>query len=341
MKTHNRIRMIPFGQWLTNVTFVLAVVVSSGNLSAQNSRCDPNKVMTAESCAKCHVNEVQTWKKTPHFRTFDELGRRPEAKEICSKLGLRSVKRSDVCIDCHFTTKHINGKNKAVSGVSCESCHGASQDWIAIHNDYGPTGTKETESSAHAAERLSMSSEFGMNNTRNLYDIASNCFNCHTVPNEELVNVGGHKAGTEDFELVRFSQGQVRHNYLRTNGTANAQSEPARLRVMYIVGMMADLEYSTRATARATEKSTFGTKVANRAARTAVKLFEVQQKINDPHVEAALQAFAQAELKINNGESLSQIADQIKSAGQSFSSLADGARLSMIDPLLPNPSEYK
>ena len=117
---------------------------------AQNTRCDPNKVMTAEACAKCHINEVQTWKKTPHFQTFDQLGRRPEAQEICSKLGLRSAKRSDVCIDCHFTTRQINGRNKPISGISCESCHGASQDWLKVHNDYGgPTATRETESDAH------------------------------------------------------------------------------------------------------------------------------------------------------------------------------------------------
>ena len=329
--------------WQVAFAITTLVCAISPDMSfAQNTRCDPSKVMTAAACAKCHVSEVQTWKSTPHFRTFDELGRRPEAKEICSKLGLRSVKRSDVCIDCHFTTKHINGKNKAVSGVSCESCHGASQDWLEVHNDYGgPTATKESESPQHASQRLQMSSQYGMNNTRNLYDIASSCFNCHTVANEELVNVGGHKAGTEDFELVRFSQGQVRHNFLRTGGTANATSEPDRLRVMFVVGLIADLEYSTRATAQATEKSTFGIKVANRAARTAVKLFEVQQKIKDPNVEAALQAFAQAELRINNAQALTEIADQVKSAGQAFSAQADGARLSSIDPLLPNPSEYK
>lgn len=324
------------------LSFTILIVLSSRLAIGQNTRCDPNKVMTAEACAKCHVNEVQTWKGTPHFRTFKELGRRPQAKEICSKLGLRSVKRSDVCIDCHFTTQHINGKNKAVSGVSCESCHGASQDWLGTHNDYGgPTATKETESAEHAIQRLQESSEYGMRNTRNLYEIASSCFNCHTVPNEELVNVGGHMAGTEDFELVAYSQGQVRHNFLRTGGTSNAQSEPGRLRIMYVVGLMADLEYSTRATGKATEKSTFGTKVANRAARTAVKLFEVQQKIQDPNVESALQAFAQAELKINNSESLNEIADQIKSAGQAFSAQANGERLTAVDRMLPNPSQYK
>lgn len=309
---------------------------------AQNDRCDPAKVVTAEACAKCHVNEVQTWKQTPHYRTFAELGRRPEAAEICQKMGLRSVKRSDVCIDCHFTSQAVRGRNKPVSGISCESCHGAAQDWINVHNDFGgPTATKATESIAHTRARFEASVEFGMRNTRNLYSIASSCFNCHTVPNEELVNVGGHLAGSDDFELVSWSQGQVRHNFLRVGGQANATSDPERLRVMFVVGLIADLEYSTRATAKASTKSTYGTKVANRAARVAMRLYEVQQRIQNEHVQQALQAFAGAELRLNNADSLLAIADEIQRAGEDFAENSDGSRLLAVDSMLPNPSQYR
>jgi hypothetical protein len=257
-------------------------------------------------------------------------------------MGLRSVKRSDVCIDCHFTTKEIDGRIKAVSGVSCESCHGASKDWIAIHNDYGgPTATKADESPEHAAQRLDSCTSLGMRNTRDLYLIASSCFQCHTVPNEKLVIVGGHNVGSEDFDLVRWSQGMVRHNYLRTEGQSNATSPPERLRVMFVVGLIADLEFSTRATAHATEKSTFGLKVANRAARAAVKLYEVQQTIDNQFVQSALESFAAAELKINNSPSLMEIADQIQMAGRQFAMSCDGSELATIDPMLPDPSTYK
>lgn len=308
----------------------------------QNDRCDPNKVVSSESCAKCHVDEIQVWKQTPHFRTFEELGRRPKAHEICSKMGLRSVKRSEVCIACHFTTQATNGKIKPVSGISCESCHGAAKDWITIHNDYGsPLATKEMETLEHAQLRLEKSNALGMRNTRDLYSIASSCFNCHTVPNEELVNVGGHKATSDEFELVSWSQGQVRHNFFRTNGQYNSVSTPARIRVMFVVGLIADLEYSTRATAKATSKSTYGINVANRAARTAMKLYEVQRQIQDPSVQAVLRSFASAELRLNNSQSLLQIADEIKMAGMQFSTETNGDQLSAIDPMLPDPSQYK
>ncbi len=329
-------RKNPALAWCASVLVLPAIAYG------QNDRCDPAKIMSSEACAKCHVNEIQVWKQTPHFQTFDELGRRPKAQEICSKLGLRSVKRSEVCIDCHFTVQASNGKNKPVSGISCESCHGAAKDWVTVHNDYGgPTMTKETESFEHASLRLEESLDLGMNNTRDLYSIASNCLNCHTVPNEELVNVGGHKATSDEFELVSWSQGQVRHNFLGNSGQSNSVSSPARIRVMFVVGLIADLEFSTRATAKATSRSTYGTQVANRAARTAMKLYEVQQKIQDPNVQAVLESFASAELRLNNSRSLLEIAVEIQTAGHRFSIQADGDQLSALDSMLPDPSQYK
>ena len=231
---------------------------------------------------------------------------------------------------------------KAIAGVSCESCHGASVDWLSVHNDYGgPLATKEDETPEHRAMRLDESTSLGMRNTRDLYLIASSCYQCHTVPNERLVNVGGHNAGSEDFELVRWSQGMVRHNFLRTDGEYNAQSSSGRLRVMYIVGLIADLEFSTRATANATEKTTYGLKVANRAAKAAVKLYEAQQEIDNAFVQSALEAFSGAELRINNRASLLAVADQIQVAGRRFAMSSDGSELAAIDRFLPDPSTYK
>jgi ribosomal protein L40E len=308
---------------------------------AQQVRCDPNKVITAATCAKCHANEVAVWKNTPHSKTFQELTRNPMAKEICGKLGLRSVKRSDVCIKCHFTQTVVGERIKAVSGVSCESCHGAAADWVNVHSDYGgPNETRDTETPEHATERLTMSASLGMRNTKDLYAIASSCFNCHTVPDEKLVNTGGHNPGSLDFELVRWSQGMVRHNFLR-DGRSNAVSSPERLRVMFVVGLIADLEYSTRATGNATAKSNYGITVATRAAKVATRLNDLQHKISNPNVQLALDAFAQAELRTNNKDALGQIADQIRNAGRLFATESDGAQLTEVDSLLPDPAEYK
>ena len=327
---------------LAIISLVLTAVSVAGLCSAQEVQCDPTKVMTAEACAKCHANEFSVWQKTPHFRTYQELSRRPRAKEICKNMGLRSVKRSDVCIQCHYTQKVSNGKNKPVSGISCESCHGASKEWLTKHNDYGgPTATKESEAPSHKRQRLDDCLALGMNNTRDLYSIAMNCFNCHTVPNEELVNKGGHLAGTEAFELVSWSQGMMRHNFLRGGNVKNVESKPDRLRVMYVVGLIADLEYSTRATAVATKKSKFGLTVAQRAADKAKKLYEVQLKINHADVQQILEKFASAQLKINNSSQLTSIADEINLLGRKFAKEADGGKLEAVDEWLPDSTDYK
>ena len=331
----------PVGVFMLFVT--LGVVTSvPAKVLAQPPQCDPASVLSYESCAKCHRSEVRVWKQTPHFKTFEQLARDPKASEICNNLGLRSVKRSAVCINCHFTLQTKGDRDKPISGISCESCHGAAADWLEVHNDYGGnTGTRETETVDHRDERLALSTAYGMRNTRDLYLIASSCYHCHTVPNEELVNVGGHNAGSMDFELVRWSQGQIRHNFLRSNGQENSVSGIERLRVMYVVGLIADLEFSTRATANATQKSTYGLAVASRAAKTASQLMELQKIIKVPEVEGVLSAFSKADLRTNNQEQLVAVADAIRQWGQEFAVNADGAELGLVDSFLPTPDQYK
>ena len=144
---------------------------------------DPAKVVGSQACADCHAAAINAWQQTPHHTTWETLHRRPEAQAIAEKMGLRSIKRGDVCIQCHYTQKEEAGRITPVSGVSCESCHGPAADWITIHNNYGgPDVTKATESAAHATERINNALGAGMLHPDNLYLVAQNCYNCHTVP---------------------------------------------------------------------------------------------------------------------------------------------------------------
>ncbi len=303
---------------------------------------DATKIVGSDQCAKCHQAEVRQWMQTPHFATFDTLHRTPRAKEIADRLGERSIKRSEVCTQCHYTEENQGGRVRITAGVSCESCHGGAADWIALHADYGGEGvTKAQETPEHRAERLKKSIAAGMNNPHNIYLIARQCYDCHTVPNERLVNVGGHLAGSQEFELVSWSQGMVRHNFLRTDGHTNAMLTPNELRVMYIVGVMADLEYSLRATATASEKATFGITSAQRAVRMKRRLHEIQSQVNDPLIQPALDAVAAVELRLGNAKAINAAADAIGKAAYEFAEHADGNKLSAIDPMLPSPSEYR
>jgi hypothetical protein len=305
-------------------------------------RCDPAKVLGPDSCTKCHENEMLAWRETPHFATFEALHRTPEAKAIADRLGLRSVKRNDQCTKCHYTMQTEDGRDRAVAGVSCESCHGAAKDWITQHSDYGgPTATKAIETPNHRKKRVAESMAAGMNNPANLYTIARQCLACHTSPDERLVNVGGHAAGSAEFELVAWSQGKVRHNFLRTDGVSNAPSSSERLRVMFIVGVMADLEASLRATAAASEKAAYGVTAATRAGRQKRRLYEISRLVENPQVAAAMQAALGARLKLNNRETLVAAANAIGKAAYEFAETADGAELAAVDRLLPTPERYK
>ena len=81
----------------------------------------------------------------------------------------------------------------------------------------------------------------GAGTFQGLYTIAENCFQCHTVPNQELVNTGLHPAGSA-FDLVSWSQGEVRHNYQYSSDQKNRPATQERLRVMYVVGLLTDLD---------------------------------------------------------------------------------------------------
>lgn len=302
---------------------------------------DRAKVLGAEACAKCHKSEVATWRQTPHQQTIDTLHRKPEAKAIVERLGLRSVKRNDVCVQCHYTRKLVRERVRIDSGVSCESCHGPSQDWLELHAEYGPGATRLTESPSHRRQRREASIAAGMNNPANVYLIARQCLDCHTTPNERLVDQGGHPAGSGDFDLVAWSQGMVRHNFVRSDGVVNEVSPVERLRVMHVVGLMADLEYSLRAVAKATEAGVFGRTAAERAAKRKQSLWQIQRRLNHPLIEPALDAVSTIELKLGESPAIQAAADIVGASAFTFADRADGTRLAAIDDLLPPPTQYK
>ena len=303
---------------------------------------DPHKVIGVQSCEKCHAAEIQTWKRTPHNDTFLTLHRKPDAQKIADKLGIANFKSDSNCIQCHYTMGQVENRLEAIAGVSCESCHGAAKDWVAVHNDYGgPNMTRAQESSDHRNQRLTSSIQLGMRNPVNVYLVAQSCYHCHTVPDEKLVNVGGHNPGSLDFEFVSWSQGTVRHNFVRTDGKANAEEAPARLRTMFVAGMIADLEFSMRATSQATEKATFGITSAQRTARSLERLKSAQAKLNHPILAETISIAQSVALKLNNREQLEQAANKINEMGVRFGATVAGDELAAIDSFVPPKNKWK
>lgn len=303
---------------------------------------NPHEVLGAESCEKCHASEVKVWKQTPHHQTFLTLHRKPEAKLIADKMGIASFKSDSSCIKCHYTMKGSHDGIEAISGISCESCHGAAEKWVSVHNDYGGPGvTREAESAQHRVQRLRNSIAGGMRNPVNVYLVAQSCYRCHTVPDERLVNVGGHKAGSMDFEIVSWSQGTIRHNFVRSDGAANDPSSRNRLRQLFMAGMIADLEFSLRATAAATEKAEFGVNSAKRASRAAKRLAAAQSKLEQPLLNDILAVYKSVQLKLNNYDQLNEAANSINALGVRFAATVPGTDLEAIDAFIPAQDRWR
>ncbi len=305
---------------------------------------DPRLVLGSEACVKCHAAEIKTLAPSRHVRTLDELHRRPEAAQIASKLGLRSIKHDGRCVACHYTQQQepSTGHLHVIAGVSCESCHGAAKNWVELHHDYGGEGiTRATESPEHRRLRIERSIAAGMRNPANVYLVAQSCYRCHTTADEQLVNIGGHSVGSLDFEFVSWSQGGQRHNFVRTDGAVNQASTPQQLRVMFVAGMMAELEATLRATSVATEKASYGVNAAQRAARAAARLGSVNQKVTVPEVQEAVRIFSSVGLRLNNQAELSAAADAIARLGYQFAKYNDGNLLVALDPFIPDPGRWK
>ncbi len=313
---------------------------------------DPHRVLGNDTCVKCHAAEQAVWSRTPHARTFDELHRRPEARQIAQRLGIDSIKHNDRCVDCHYTrqsdaattasTTSISAQLHVIAGVSCESCHGPARDWLDLHHDYGgPDVTRLTESPSHRQQRIARSVELGMRNPHNVYLVAQSCYRCHTTADEELVNVGGHSAGSTDFEFVAWSQGSIHHNFVSSDGKQNQPSSPERLRLMFVAGVIADTEASLRAVAAATQKAKYGITAAQRAARAGARLKSLAAKLDDPRLTQAVAIFDSVQLKLNHQTPLVAAADALATLGFDLAENPPANGLESLDRFIPERSTWK
>ena len=302
-------------------------------------------VKTDNSCDSCHAMEAQAWMQTHHFATFKNRHKDARAKEILGNLGLgKRMKKpaaQNMCLQCHYTTLITGDKIKVKWGVSCESCHGPARDWVDVHQKVGGTaggtalkwGDGKNEPSAQRAARLDAAATAGMINSEMIYDIAANCFGCHTVPNEALVNTGKHKAGS-DFDLVAWSQGEVRHNFVSSGGApdspTNRPATKEQLRRLYVVGAMVDLEFSLRNLAAAQDAGgEYHAAMTARVNRCRDKIQGILAAVQIPELETVMAS--------NDSASVGATA-------KVFVKSYDGSTLAALDGIIPTAyrgSAYK
>ena len=274
---------------------VAAFVLAAG-LSLADAKANPDAVVGPNECAECHKKESANWQNTNHFSTFRDLPKSKEAKDIASKMGVKRLKADSLCLGCHFTVQTVKSKPKAIAGISCESCHAPAKDWHKVHSGF--SGKKEgQESKAEISARWEKSEAAGMIRPQALYTLAKNCFSCHLVPHENLVNVGGHTPGSK-FELVSWSQGEVRHDLWYNKGKSNREASIDRKRMMFVVGRIVELETALIGVSKATEKKDYALKMAKRASRARKVIASLAKKLPEaPELVEILKAAKSAKFR--------------------------------------------
>ncbi len=301
---------------------------------------DLSKIVGPNACAECHKQEAEAWKGTHHFQTFREMPRRKEANEIAAKMGVQRIRSEGLCLTCHYTVQEKENKRQPIAGISCESCHSAGEDWIKVHSGFSGK-TEKTETKAEQEARWKLAESKGMIRPSSLYRLAKNCYSCHVVPQEDLVNKGGHPAGSA-FELVSWSQGEVRHNTWRSKGKENVPANAARRRMLYLVGLGVELETGIRAVSRATVRRLYAFEMARRVDRARKQLAAAAKAAPDvPEIAKMVEYAYSAGLKLNNERALTAAADGVSKLLASISAKYDGSTMAGLDALIPGPDKFK
>ena len=198
-----------------------------------------------KKCSECHESEVKVWQGTVHNSSFQSTYKKPEAKKISDAVGGKAMKSNETCQTCHYTmvAARAGTEPKPNAGPSCESCHGASSEWLTIHN----------EEKVDIKQRHEQAKKAGMIWSFMHFDIAQNCMLCHGLADprlkaKELAAMldAGHPINP-DFELVRYSQGTVRHRFYPPDVSKNAEMTAAELARMFVTGQAAKLVSATEA----------------------------------------------------------------------------------------------
>jgi hypothetical protein len=298
---------------------------------------DAAKTVGPNTCGECHKEETAAWQESHHFKTFRDMPRNPKGKEIGEKMGIKRVNSAGLCLTCHYT---VDSKEKPVAGISCESCHSPAKDWVKGHGEFSGKSEK-TESKAEEEARWKLAESKGMIRPDNLYELAKNCYACHVVPQEDLVNKGGHKAGS-DFELVSWSQGEVRHTTWYTKGKENTPANANRKRMLYLVGLGVELETGIRSIAKATARQPYAFDMAKRVDRARKLLAAAAKAVPGvPEIGKLVEFAYSAGLKLDNEPYLTAAAEGVSKTLVAITAKYDGSTMAGLDSVIPGPDKYK
>lgn len=146
-------------------------------------------------------NEVVVWSRLDkHARAYSVL-LNEKSKRIAAKLALpKPAHQSKVCLDCHAHNP-INAapQHQVSDGVACESCHGASERWIASHTEPDASHAKNLANGMYPSDQPAARAQL--------------CLSCHFGNTDKYVSHRIMAAGHPrlSFEMETFTNLQPAH----------------------------------------------------------------------------------------------------------------------------------
>jgi hypothetical protein len=92
--------------------FALVLLVSSAAFPASD-------FVGPVSCRTCHAQAFEIWSKSPHAHATDSL--------------TAEQRKSPMCLSCHSRDEQRSNPADPVTGISCETCHGAGRSYQAAN----------------------------------------------------------------------------------------------------------------------------------------------------------------------------------------------------------------
>ncbi len=261
---------------------------------SKNLKVDAKLIFNgAKVCKECHEREFNIWQRTRHYTSFRTAHRepgdsaKPSPKRILKAVGgARRMKKNKTCILCHYTMvqEHAAAKPMAKSGTSCESCHGASSEWLTLHDNYGGEGiNRMNETPAHKELRIKKSAEAGLIWPDRKYQVAENCMTCHGLAHPDLTGdvlakmLGAGHPINPDFEVLKYSQGTLRHRYTPEEPETNKVMTEAEKAELFVIGHAAALVSAKQAMSKSNESKY--THAQNKRAENAKAVLELIKDI--------------------------------------------------------------
>ncbi|NQV99620.1 MAG: hypothetical protein HQ483_07970 [Rhodospirillales bacterium] len=315
-------------------------MVASQQIAVAAPQFDSARIKGPNACAECHVELAKAWKGSRHAKSFSELPSSDKALAIAKKLNIKKIKTAKLCGSCHTTHQAWGDILLPIAGVSCESCHNPAADWIKVHNSY--SGKKSnTESMQEAISRWQTAEAKGMIRPYAIRSWTRRCYECHVIDDEKLINQGGHPDDRR-FELVAWSQGEVRHNLWYNRGLANPPADGDLLRKMFVTGLVLELEMSLRALAKARASGPYASRLAERIVASRKKIELLAGAFPGiPEMQTVANAVTSELLIFDNQIPLLAAADRVAELMEAMDLKDEIGEFERMDRFLPKPAAYR